>query len=225
MPATRLIQQREASIEDQLRLCRLHAEKQGWAIADSYHDRAVSGASLIRRGIQALLADPLRGRFEVVFAEALDRISRDQEDVAGVFKRMAFAGVKIITLSEGEITHLHVGLKGTINALFLKDLADKTRRGLRGRVEAGKAGGGPCFGYNVVKRNDATGEPIRGERWINVRESEIVRRIFREFAAGKSPRAIALDLNREGAPGPFGNAWGDIHHARPRLPRQRYPQQ
>jgi site-specific DNA recombinase len=132
-------QQREASIEDQLRLCRLYAEKQRWTVADSYSDRAVSGASLIRPGIQALLADALRGRFEMVLAEALDRISRDQEDVAGIFKRMAFAGVKIITLSEGEITHLHVGLKGTMNALFLKDLADKTRRGLRGRVEAGKA--------------------------------------------------------------------------------------
>jgi DNA invertase Pin-like site-specific DNA recombinase len=127
-------QQREASIEDQLRLCRLYAEKQGWVVAETYHDRAVSGASLIRPGIQELLADALRGRFQVVLAEALDRISRDQEDVAGVFKRMAFAGVKIITLSEGEITHLHVGLKGTMNALFLKDLADKTRRGMRGRV-------------------------------------------------------------------------------------------
>ena len=123
-------------------MCRVYAEKQGWTVADSYHDRAVSGASLIRAGIQALLADALRGLFEVVLAEALDRISRDQEDVAGVFKRMAFADVKIITLSEGEITHLHVGLKGTMNALFLKDLADKTRRGLRGRIEAGKAGGG-----------------------------------------------------------------------------------
>ena len=149
------------------------------------------------------------GGFDVVLAEALDRISRDQEDVAGVFKRMAFAGVKIITLSEGEITHLHVGLKGTMNALFLKDLADKTRRGLRGRVEAGKAGGGLCYGYDVVKRSDAAGEPMRGERSINEAEAKIVRRIFREFAAGKSPRAIAVDLNREGVPGPFGNAWGD----------------
>ena len=202
-------QQREASIEDQLRLCRLHAQKQGWVVAESYHDRAVSGASLIRPGIQTLLADALRSRFTVLLAEALDRISRDQEDVAGVFKRMAFAGVKIITLSEGEITHLHVGLKGTMNALFLKDLADKTRRGMRGRVEAGKAGGGLCYGYEVVKRNDASGEPVRGERRINEGEAEIVRRIFGEFAAGRSPRAIALDLNREGVPGPFGHTWGD----------------
>jgi DNA invertase Pin-like site-specific DNA recombinase len=56
-------QRREASIEDQLRLCRIHAEKQGWLVAESYHDWAVSGASLIRPGIQALLADALLGRF------------------------------------------------------------------------------------------------------------------------------------------------------------------
>ncbi|MFP3747674.1 recombinase family protein, partial [Achromobacter sp. SIMBA_011] len=83
-------------------------------------------------------------------AEAMDRLSRDQEDIAGIFKRMTYADVKMFTLSEGEITHLHVGLKGTMNALFLKDLADKTRRGLRGRVEDGKSGGGLCYGYDVV---------------------------------------------------------------------------
>ncbi|MGH6893902.1 MAG: recombinase family protein, partial [Dongiaceae bacterium] len=60
-----------------------------------------------------------------------------------------------------------------------------------------------------MKRNDAAGEPIRGERRVNEDEAQIVRRIFREFAAGKSPRAIAVDLNREGLPGPFGRAWGD----------------
>ena len=88
---------------------------------------------------------------DVVLAEALDRFSRDQEDTAGLFKRLTFAGVNIVTLAEGDITHLHVGLKGTMNALFLKDLADKTRRGLRGRVELGKSGGGLCYGYKVTR--------------------------------------------------------------------------
>lgn len=88
------------------------------------------------------MADALAGRFNIVLAEAIDRLSRDQEDIAGLFKRMAYGDVKLVTLSEGEVSHLHVGLKGTMNALFLKDLADKTRRGLRGRVEAGKSGGG-----------------------------------------------------------------------------------
>ena len=155
------------------------------------------------------MQDAQRGKFDIVLAEALDRVSRDQADVATLFKHLRFAGVQIVTLAEGEISELHVGLKGTMNALFLKDLAAKTHRGLRGRVEKGKAGGGLCYGYDVVKRTDSEGEPVRGERKINEAEAAIVRRIFREFAAGKSPRAIATDLNRDGIPGPFGHTWGD----------------
>jgi site-specific DNA recombinase len=145
----------------------------------------------------------------IVLTEALDRVSRDQADVATLFKHLRFAGVPIVTLAEGEISELHVGLKGTMNALFLKDLAAKTHRGMRGRVEKGKAGGGLCYGYDVVKRHDREGEPIRGERKINEAEAAIVRRIFREFASGCSPLSIATDLNRDGVPGPFGHTWSD----------------
>lgn len=133
--------QNAASIDDQVRLCRERIERDGHELVQVYSDRAVSGASLIRPGIQSLMQEATRGKFDLVYAEALDRISRDQEDVAGFFKRMRFAGVTILTLAEGEISELHVGLKGTMNALFLKDLADKTRRGLRGRVETGRSGG------------------------------------------------------------------------------------
>lgn len=138
--------QRAASIEDQLRLCREHAQRQDWTIIDSYTDPAISGGSLLLRpGIQDLMNDAAGGRFGIILAESLDRLSRDQEDIAGLYKRMRFAGVRIVTLSEGEISELHIGLKGTMGALFLKDLADKTRRGLRGRIEAGKSGGGLLF--------------------------------------------------------------------------------
>ncbi|MDW9658511.1 recombinase family protein [Sinorhizobium meliloti] len=200
--------QRDASIADQLRACRLHAEKQGWDVIEEYTDHAISGASLLRPGIQALISDATRGRFRLVLAEAMDRLSRDQEDIAGLFKRMAYSDVKIVTLSEGEVTHLHVGLKGTMNALFLKDLADKTRRGQRGRVEAGKSGGGNAYGYDVVKKFDGNGEPVRGDRAINEIEAEVVRRIFRDYAVGKSAKRIAFELNREGIPAPGGGEWG-----------------
>jgi len=197
------------SIEDQFRICREHAGRERWQVIDTYHDAAISGASVILRpGVQSLLQDAQRGKFDIVLAEALDRVSRDQADVATLFKHLRFAGVQIVTLAEGEISELHVGLKGTMNALFLKDLA-KTHRGLRGRVEKGKADGGLCYGYDVVKRVDSEGEPVRGERRINEAEAVVVRRIFSEFAAGKSPRAIATELNRDGIPGPFGRTWGD----------------
>jgi site-specific DNA recombinase len=194
--------QSSSSIDDQVRLCRERIERDGRELIQVYSDRAVSGATLIRPGIQSLMQDASRGAFDVVYAEALDRVSRDQEDAAGFFKRMRFADITIMTLAEGEISELHVGLKGTMNALFLKDLAEKTRRGLRGRVEAGLSGGGLCYAYDVLP-----GET--GVRRINEREAKVVIAIFRDYAAGLSPRAIAKKLNQEGIPGPSGRLWRD----------------
>lgn len=202
--------QREASIEDQFRICREQAKREKWKVVGTYKDAGISGASMILRpGIQSLIQDAQVGQFDMVLAEALDRISRDQADVATFFKHLQFAGVPIVTLAEGEISELHVGLKGTMNALFLKDLAAKTHRGLRGRVQKGKSGGGLCYGYKVVKQLDARGKPIRGDREIDGAEANIVRRVFREFASGIGPRTIARTLNEEGIPGPNGKPWGD----------------
>lgn len=200
--------QAAVSVDDQFRLCTERATAEGWTVVEQFADRGISGASLIRPGIQDLMQHALVGRFDVVIAEALDRISRDQEDIAGIYKRITFTGVKLFTLSEGPISELHIGLKGTMNAMFLKDLADKTRRGLRGRIEAGKSGGGNSFGYDVIHKTDATGEPVRGDRKINPAEADIVRRIFKLYAEGKSPRAIAHQLNGEGTPAPSGKTWG-----------------
>jgi DNA invertase Pin-like site-specific DNA recombinase len=103
-------QQRDASIEDQVRICRERAKREGWTVANVYTDHALSGASLLRPGIQQLMQDAQRRKFSVVLAESLDRLSRDQEDIAGFYKRMRFAGVSRFTLSEGEIGDLHIGL-------------------------------------------------------------------------------------------------------------------
>ncbi len=201
--------QSEASVEDQLRLCRERATREGWSVVDSYSDRAISGASLIRPGIQSLMEDANRRQFDIVLAEAMDRLSRDQEDIAGLFKRLRFADVRIVTIAEGDVSEMHIGLKGTMNALFLKDLGQKTHRGMRGRIEAGKAACGKSFGYDIVRSVDARGEPIRGERAINEAEASVVQRIFTMVAAGASPIAIAKQLNAERVPGVDGRSWRD----------------
>ena len=201
--------QRDASIDDQIRLCRTKIAQEGWTLVATYSDRGLSGATPFRPGYQKLLEDARAGQFDVVVAEALDRLSRDQEDIAALHKRLAFSGIRIVTIAEGEISDLHVGLKGTMNALYLKDLAQKTRRGLEGRVRDGRSGGGLCYGYAVVKETDARGEPVRGGRRVNETEAAIVRRIFQEFAAGASPWAIARRLNAEGIDGPDGSVWRD----------------
>jgi site-specific DNA recombinase len=200
-------QQRATSIDDQIRLCKEKIAREDWRLIQVYRDSAMSGATALRPGYQAMLAGAREAEFDVVVAEALDRLSRDQEDVAALFKRLQFAGIKLVTLSEGEIGPLHIGLKGTMNALFLKDLADKTRRGLRGRVEAGKSGGGNAYGYDLVRGYDPNGKPFRGGRTIRAAEAEVVREIFSRYAAGEAPRKIAFDLNARPIPAPRGGAW------------------
>ena len=198
--------QRDASIGDQFRICREFAQRQGWHVAAEYSDHAVSGATIMRPGFQTMMRQALQKKVDIVMAEALDRFSRDQEDTAGLFKRLTFAGVNIVTLAEGDITHLHIGLKGTMNALFLKELAEKTRRGLRGRIELGKAGGGVSFGYRIVRRLE-NGVVTTGEREIVPDEAAIIRRIFNDYRAGASPKQIAKALNAEGVRGPRGALW------------------
>ena len=107
--------QREASIEDQIRICRERIEREGWEYFCAYTDRAQSGASALRPAYQKLLEDARRGQFEVVVAEALDRLSRDQEDVAGLLKRLRFAGVRLFTLAEGEKRSRSADVKSAVS--------------------------------------------------------------------------------------------------------------
>lgn len=199
--------QREASIDDQFRISRVRVEREGWQNVGEHHDAALSGATLSRPGYQALMADLRAGRADIVLAESLDRFSRDQEHVAAFYKLCVFAGVRIITLSDGEVGELHVGLRGTMGALYLKDLADKTRRGEEGRILKGRSFGSASYGYRVVHQLGADGELDRGLREIDPEQAEIVRRIFRDYASGTSPLAIARALNAEGIPGPAGGLW------------------
>jgi site-specific DNA recombinase len=200
--------QSAASSDDQVRLCRERAAALGHDVVEVFSDYAISASNLRTRPGMLALMEAARARdFDVVVAEALDRISRDQEDVAAIFKRLNHADVKLITLTEGEINELHVGLKGTMNALFLKDLAEKTRRGQRGRVEAGRIPGGNSYGYRMIRRIAEDGNLIRGEREIHPKEAAVVRQIFEDYASGQPPRAIAASLNRQGIPSPRGGLW------------------
>jgi site-specific DNA recombinase len=200
--------QSASSIEDQVRLCRERVEKENGVIVDIFSDYAISGSSLRNRpGMQALLEGAKSGKFDCVIAEALDRLSRDQEDIAAIYKRLQHSDIRFLTLAEGEISELHVGLKGTMNALFLKDLALKIRRGQRGRVEAGRIPGGSSYGYRIIRQLLPDGSVSTGERESDPSEAAIVRRVFREYADGMAPRQIAARLNREAVPSPRGGQW------------------
>jgi site-specific DNA recombinase len=200
--------QKLTSIADQVRLCRERITAQGGTCIAVFEDAEISGFSIRNRpGLQSLLAAAAERRFDAVMAEGLDRIARNLGETDYVFERLAFHKVAIHTLTEGAVSKLHVGFKGTMNALFLSDLAFKVKRGQRGRAEAGFASGGRSFGYALVRELDARGELVRGKRAIDPEQAAVVLRIFREYVAGRTTRQIATHLNRDGIKAPKGGGW------------------
>ncbi|MGI4764645.1 MAG: recombinase family protein [Janthinobacterium lividum] len=196
--------QNPESPDDQERDCLARVKSEGWQHVGTFHDREVTGATEWREGFQKILSGLQRGDFDIIVAESLARISRDQEDSAALYKRACFAEVIIFTLVETEIEDWHVGIKSIINAAYLQQLATDTRRGLRGRIVAGASAGGLSYGYDVVSVPE--GEK-RGKRTIHSAQAAVVVRVFDLYAKGVSPKKIASMLNEEGVPAPRGNAW------------------
>jgi len=193
--------QNERSIEDQITLCRGYASREGINIIEVFEDRARSGGSIMgRNGLLRLLDQARDQSFDVVIVEALDRLSRDMEDLAGIHKRLSFLGIEIRAVYEGVVNTVLVGLRGLVGQLFREDNAHKVRRGLAGRIGQGLNAGGKAYGDTP-----AAGE--KGKRIIVEAEAKIVQRIFEEYVAGRTPREIAYDLNNERISPPRGRSW------------------
>ena len=192
--------QSECSLEDQVRMCRQYAKRHGWKVTAVYQDAAVSGRILDRKGYMDLLCALDNNQFDIVLAEAIDRISRDQEDLHNLRKRLIYHSVELHTCDVGKASSLEFGLKGLIAEQYSEDLALKTHRGLVGRVLKGKSGGGRCYGYATVKG-------FIGDRKIVSDQAKVVRRIFEEYASGVPPKKIVWKLNEMGIPSPRGGTW------------------
>lgn len=164
--------QNERSIDDQVALCRAYAERNGLTVVGTYADHARSGSSTLNRDDwQRLMRDADVGAFQVVIAEDIDRISRDEADYHAARKRLTFLGIKIHSAHGGEISSIEGSVRAMMGALYLENLAQKTRRGLAGVIAQGRHPGGRVFGYRSIP-----GRP--GELQIDEEQAAVVRRIF-----------------------------------------------
>ena len=202
--------QNKRSCEDQDVLCREYIAKNddfaGIPI-ESYHDAEISGRSTKNRPeMLRLIKDVEDGKIQIIISEALDRLSRDQEDTSRIHKVCEYHNVPIYTLYEGIVTKIHIGFKGTMNAMVLDEIAKRTRRGQEGNIRQGKAAGGLPYGYKVRQLNDQ-GVHERGLREIDPEQAKIVKRIFNEFCDGKTAAAIARDLNKDNILSARGGQW------------------
>jgi site-specific DNA recombinase len=210
--------QNPLSIDDQVRKCREFAVCQTWEVLDAhvYSDEAISGASDDRTGLQRLLkaASTPAKAFDAVLVDDTSRLSRKLADSLRIFEQLRFAGVRLIFVSQGidtdsEQAEVLLATHGIVDSLYIKELAKKTHRGVEGRALQGFHTGGRCFGYRSVPiedpaRTDAYGRPqiVGVQLEIHPEQAAVVRRIFADYAAGDSIKAIAKRLNAGCVPTP-----------------------
>ena len=191
--------QNPLSAADQLAALRKSAEQRGWLVVAEFRDEGISGSGTNRPGLQSLVQEAENRAFDIVYIEALDRLSRDLGDTANLKKRLNYYQVAIWTPGDGEITIMHAALGGLMSQQFLEELGKKTRRGLTAAVQAGRSGGGRCYGYRLTGTT--------GVFEIDQHQAAVIRKIFERYAARASARQIASELNAEGEPGPRGGTW------------------
>ncbi|WP_390894591.1 recombinase family protein [Bradyrhizobium diazoefficiens] len=192
--------QKDRSIDDQIALCRDVCARQEMVVTMTFEDRAISGTGAINRpGFQAMMRAAEGKLFDVLVAEDVDRISRDQGDWHAARKRLDFLDIKIHTAS-GKVTKIDGALRALMGEMYVENLALHTRRGLEGVIRDGRHAGGRAYGYRPV-----LGKP--GELEIVEEEAEIVRQIFADYIARKTPRQIAHDLNKRSVRPPRGRLW------------------
>ena len=199
--------QSASSSADQAASCAKLVEYVGGTVVATYLDPEQSGYRRDRPGLKRLLRDVEEGAIDMVVCEALDRLARDAEDVAFLGKKLMFHRVALHTVSEGHVDEIKFAVAGLLGAIFLKHLIDKTVRGMEAAVLAGRFAGGRAYGFKRVIKLDARGELIRGLLEVDEPAARVVRRIFDEFAAGRSSIQIATGLNHDGIPGPRGGQW------------------
>ncbi|MBB6411873.1 recombinase family protein [Mesorhizobium sangaii] len=193
--------QNEKSTEDQIALCRAYAARNGLAVVAVYEDKARSGSSILGRdALMRLMEAAGQNAFDIVVVEALDRLSRDMADLAGLHKRLSFLDIEIQAVHDGIADAVLIGIRGLVGQMQREDGAKKVRRGMAGVVRDGRHAGGRAYGYRPV-----LGHP--GELEIVQEEADVIRRIFAAYSAGRAPRDLAGDLNRDGIAPPRGIRW------------------
>lgn len=183
--------QREESIEGQLRECKEYAQRNGILVLQSYIDRALSAKTDNRPEFQRMIRDSAKGLFDTVLVWKLDRFARNRYDSAHYKSQLKKNGVRVISATE----QISDGPEGIILESMLEgmaeyysaELAQKINRGLRENALKGKNNGGSIpLGYRLGEDHRLRIDPLT---------APVVREIFQRYADGETVREIIEALN------------------------------
>ena len=195
--------QREESIEGQIRECTAYAEKNGITIVKHYIDRAISAKTDNRPQFQQMVKDSDKKLFDIVLVWKLDRFARNRYDSARYKTQLKKNGVKLMSateiISEGpEGIILESVLEGYAE-YYSADLAEKVVRGQTENILKGRCNGGRgTFGYTLDSERKFHIDPLA---------SPFVLESFKKYRDGLTMKEIRDWLNENGIKNPVGGAF------------------
>ncbi|MCI9626370.1 MAG: recombinase family protein [Clostridia bacterium] len=186
--------QREESIEGQLRECKEYAEKNGMTILNTYIDRALSAKTDNRPEFQHMIKDSHKGLFDVVIVWKLDRFARNRYDSAHYKAILRKNGVKVVSATEAIATDstgilLESLLEGYAE-FYSAELAEKVVRGMTENALKCKYNGGSIpMGYVIDKDQHFQVDPTT---------APVILEIFKLYSEGTSMQKLVNMLNKRG---------------------------
>lgn len=183
------------SIDEQERMCKAAIESKGWNYVCTFSDPGITGRTMDRPGLQAMIRAISDKKVNAVFIYKLDRLSRKQRDTMTIIEEVLMKNdVALVSLNETLDTstpwgRAMIGILSSFNQMESENIQMRTAMGRKAKAEkGGYAGGKPPIGYRVSD----------GELVVVPEEAEIVRLVFKLRNEGGTLVGIAEELNRRG---------------------------
>ena len=197
--------QRDESIDAQVRACEEYAKRNDIQVVKVYADRAKSATSDKRPEFQQMITDSGEALFDCLLIHKLDRFSRDKYDSAKYKRRLKQNGIKLISITENldgspESIILESLLEGMAE-YYSKNLAREVMKGMKeNALKCLHTGGRPPLGYDV--------DPASKKYIINEKEAIVVREIFDLYLTGFGYKRMVNELNSKGMVTKLGKPFG-----------------
>ena len=157
--------QREESIEGQLRECGDFAKRKCYTVIKSYVDRAISGKKADNRPeFMQMITDSKQGLYDTVIVWKIDRFSRDKYDSVFYKNTLKKNGVSVLSaiepIDDSPEGQLMESIFEGFSVYYLKDLSMKTSRGMTENVLKGRYnGGGVTYGISLTRTSNSSLTP------------------------------------------------------------------
>ena len=147
------------TVENQLRELRHIAERRGWTVVETYSDSGISGSKgrNHRPGLDAMLNDAKRGKFDVVMAWAIDRLGRSLIDLLGTIQELEACNVDLFLEQQAIDTTTPSGklmfqVCGAFSEFERSMIRQRVKLGLKRAVAEGKKLGRPSIDGALERR-------------------------------------------------------------------------